>query len=129
MLRRLGYRVVRVPAAPVHADAALGAVALRSVQAAGRGYLVQSGNDSRFRAFSLLGPRVCFPHFHVLAIDAFDGAPQIVGVEIGVALRGREVGVPGELLHRDGRCPVPEQLGQRSAADRKMTSLRAWLAP
>jgi len=65
----------------------------------------------RFLACSRLGRSVRFAHFHVLAINAFDGAPQIVGVEICVALRGREVGMPGELLHCDGWCPVPEQLG------------------
>jgi integrase len=48
--------------------------------------------------------------FHAIAIDARDRASKVVRVEVRVALRGREVGVTGELLDRDRRRAVPEEL-------------------
>jgi hypothetical protein len=48
-----------------------------------------------------------FPRFSKLADNR---AAKVVRVEIGVSLRGGEVGVAGQLLDVDGRCSVPKKL-------------------
>lgn len=45
-----------------------------------------------------LGGRARGSRFHAITINAFDRSSQVVGIEVGVALRGREVGVAGQLL-------------------------------
>ena len=54
--------------------------------------------------------------FHAIAINQLDRAAQVVRVEIGVALRGREVRVPRELLNGGGPCPVSEKLRHEEVA-------------
>ena len=70
--------------------------------------------DSRTVRFSsdslLLRNVVAASRYHAITIDALDGAAQVVRVEVGVALRGGEVGVAGQLLDGDGRSSVPEKL-------------------
>jgi hypothetical protein len=62
--------------------------------------------DSRTVRFSsgplLLRDVVARSRFHAITIDALDRAPQVVRVEVGVTLRGGEVGVAGQLLDGDG---------------------------
>ena len=54
--------------------------------------------------------------FHAIAINQLDRAAQVVRIEIGVALRSREVRVPRELLDGRGPCPVPEELRHEEVA-------------
>ena len=63
-----------------------------------------SSNSLRLRGAIAKG------RFHAIAISALDRAAQVVRIEISVALRGREVRVPRELLDGCGPYPVPEKL-------------------
>ncbi len=68
--------------------------------------------DSRTAQFLggslLLRGAIAGSRFHAITIDTFDRAAKVVRVEVGVALRGGEVGVAGQLLDGDRRSSVSE---------------------
>jgi hypothetical protein len=49
-------------------------------------------------------------HFRAIAVDELHRAAEVIGIEVGVPLRRREVGVPREELHRRRPRAVSEEL-------------------
>ena len=69
------------------------------------------GRTTQVSSDPLRLPRVIAEsRFHAIAINQLDRAAQVVRIEIGIALRGCEVGVPNEALDGHGPSAASEKL-------------------